>query len=77
MRMKLLLAGSAIALTAAFSATTGSTDAQALEWQMSPEGLEFMKRSVRSWAEAQIAAGEDRAAAEAAAQRCLAAYTGA
>ena len=51
-------------------------DAEALEWQMSAEGLEFMKRSVATWSEAQIASGEDRAAAEAAAQRCLAAYTG-
>ena len=58
--------------------TTGEhlDDAQALEWQMSSEGLEFMKRSVAAWAEAQIASGEDRAAAEAAAARCLAAYTG-
>ena len=51
-------------------------DAEALEWQMSAEGLEFMKRSVAAWTEAQIASGEDRASAEAAAQRCLAAYTG-
>ena len=49
---------------------------EALEWQMSAEGLEFMKRSVAAWTEAQIASGEDRASAEAAAQRCLAAYTG-
>ena len=58
--------------------TTGEhlDDAQALEWQMSAEGLEFMKRSVAAWTEAQIASGEDSAAAEAAAQRCLAAYTG-
>ncbi len=58
--------------------TTGEhfDDAQALEWQMSPEGVGFMKRSVRSWSEAQVASGEDRAAAEAAAERCLAAYTG-
>jgi uncharacterized protein YndB with AHSA1/START domain len=58
--------------------TTGEhlDDAQALEWQMSSEGLEFMKRSVAAWTEAQIASGEDRAAAEAAAARCLAAYTG-
>jgi uncharacterized protein YndB with AHSA1/START domain len=50
--------------------------AQALEWQTSPEGVAYMRRSVDAWCEAQVASGDDRAAATAAADRCLTAYTG-
>jgi len=58
--------------------TTGAhlDEAQAMEWQTSPEGVAFMKRSVESWCEAQVASGDDREAATAAAERCLKAYTG-
>jgi len=58
--------------------TTGAhlDDAQAMEWQLSPEGVAFMKRSVDSWCDAQVASGDDREAATAAAERCLTAYTG-
>lgn len=50
---------------------------QAMAWQLSPQGLEFMRRSLASWVDAEIASGADPAAAQAAADRCLAAYTGA
>ncbi len=58
--------------------TTGEhlDEEQAMAWTMSAEGLEFMKRSLASWVDAQVAAGEDPTQAEAAAERCLAAYTG-
>lgn len=58
--------------------TTGEhlDEAQALEWQTSPEGAAFMKRSLDGWTAAQIAAGEDAQSARAAAERCLTAYTG-
>jgi uncharacterized protein YndB with AHSA1/START domain len=59
--------------------TTGEHlhEEQAIAWSMSPEGFEFMKSSLGSWVDAQVAAGEGRPQAEAAAERCLAAYTGA
>ena len=50
--------------------------AAAMEWTASDEGREFMARSGAAWREAQIASGEDEASARAAAERCLAAYTG-
>jgi uncharacterized protein YndB with AHSA1/START domain len=52
------------------------TPDKAMEWQMSPDGIEFMKRSVTAWVDAHVASGDDRAAAESAGERCLAAYTG-
>ena len=45
-------------------------------WSASDEGREFMTRSSEAWRDASIAAGTDPAAAEAAAARTTAAYTG-
>jgi uncharacterized protein YndB with AHSA1/START domain len=49
---------------------------QAMAWMTSPEGMEFMRRSGEAWRVAHIASGDDPEAATAAAERCLAAYTG-
>lgn len=46
-------------------------------WSASDEGREFMTRSSQGWRDASIAAGTDPEAAEAAAARTTAAYTGA
>ena len=46
-------------------------------WSASDEGREFMTRSSQGWRDASIAAGTDPDAAEAAAARTTAAYTGA
>jgi uncharacterized protein YndB with AHSA1/START domain len=46
-------------------------------WSASDEGRDFMTRSSRAWCDASIAAGTDPEAAEAAAARTTAAYTGA
>ncbi|HEY8584470.1 MAG TPA: SRPBCC domain-containing protein [Capillimicrobium sp.] len=50
-------------------------DAEA--WAVSEEGREFATRSSERWGEASVAAGTDRAAADAAAARTTAFYTGA
>lgn len=47
----------------------------AMAWQASAEGHEFVKRSSELWYEANLAAGTDEAAARAAADRTTAAYT--
>ena len=49
----------------------------AAEWQASDEAKEFMTQSSEQWCLADIANGEDKAVAEAAAARTIAAYTGA
>ena len=49
----------------------------ALAWTASPEGREFMVRSSEGWRDAAVAAGDDEEAAQAAAARTIAAYTGA
>ena len=46
-------------------------------WAASDEGRDFMARSGERWHDAQVAAGEDPAAARAAADRTIAAYTAA
>ena len=51
------------------------TPAAAMEWLVSPEGVRFVTESSTAWCAAAIAAGEDPAAAEAAAKRTTAAYT--
>ena len=48
-----------------------------MAWMVSPEGVEFVRGSNDSWADASIAAGTDEAAARAAAERTLAFYSGA
>src|SRR6266511_3017667 len=49
---------------------------EAAAWSASEEGRRFMALSSRSWGDASIAAGTDRAQAQAAADRTTAAYTG-
>jgi len=48
----------------------------AAAWSASEEGRQFMSLSSERWREASVAAGADRAAAEAAAERTTAFYTG-
>jgi uncharacterized protein YndB with AHSA1/START domain len=50
---------------------------EATAWMASEDGKLFMTLSSDRWREASVAAGTDAEAAEAAADRCLAAYTGA
>jgi uncharacterized protein YndB with AHSA1/START domain len=50
--------------------------AAAMAWMATPDGKQFVTLSSDAWAEASIAAGEDEAAARAAADRTTAAYTG-
>jgi len=54
---------------------TSITPAEAMAWLVSPEGVRFVTESSEAWCAAAIAAGEDPAAAEAAAKRTTAAYT--
>src|SRR5258708_14534200 len=49
---------------------------QAAAWPASDDGKLFMSLSSERWREASIAAGTDDASARAAADRCMAAYTG-
>lgn len=48
----------------------------AAAWVASEDGRAFMRRSGEAWRRAQVEAGEDEAAARAAADRCIAAYLG-
>jgi uncharacterized protein YndB with AHSA1/START domain len=48
---------------------------QALAFPTSPEGVEFVQRAATDWADAAIADGDERAAAQEAADRTVAAYT--
>jgi uncharacterized protein YndB with AHSA1/START domain len=50
---------------------------QAAAWMASEDGKLFMTLSNERWRDASIAAGTDEASAKAAADRCIAAYTGA
>ena len=54
----------------------GVEPADAAVWMASAEGRDFMERSSERWRDASVAAGTEVAAAEAAAQRTTAAYTG-
>ncbi|MGX7826722.1 SRPBCC family protein [Actinokineospora sp. 24-640] len=51
--------------------------ASAMAWMASPEGIEFMTRANTEWRDASVAAGTEPAAAQAAADRTIAAYTAA
>lgn len=57
--------------------STEVTPDKGMEWMASEEGRRFLTLSGESWRDAQIAAGADKSEAEAAAARCIAAYTGA
>lgn len=48
---------------------------EAAAWSASEEGRQFMSLSSQRWGDASIAAGTDRAEAQAAADRTTAAYT--
>jgi hypothetical protein len=58
--------------------TTGAAvdPAAAMEWMTSPDGVRFVTESSDYWCAASIAAGTPEAAAQAAADRTTAAYTG-
>ncbi len=51
------------------------TPENSMSWMLSADGKAFMTASGEQWREADIAAGTDAAAATAAADRCIAAYT--
>jgi uncharacterized protein YndB with AHSA1/START domain len=55
----------------------GVSPENAEAWLVSPDGLAFMTASCHAWRDADIAYGTDPVAAREAADRCLAAYTGA
>jgi uncharacterized protein YndB with AHSA1/START domain len=58
-------------------ATGAANDpAESAAWMASPDGMEFVTRSSRGWADASIAAGTDATEAHAAAERTTAFYTG-
>jgi uncharacterized protein YndB with AHSA1/START domain len=58
-------------------ATGAANDpAESAAWAGSPEGIEFITRSSRLWADASVAAGTDAREARAAEERVTAAYTG-
>jgi len=58
-------------------ASGGSRDPhEVMAWSTSEEGRRFMSASSERWRDASVAAGTDRAAAEAAADRTTAFYTG-
>lgn len=49
--------------------------AESMAWMVSDEGKQFVTMSSQRWAEASVAAGDDATAAQAAADRTIAAYT--
>lgn len=53
----------------------GDRPPEADAWPATPEGVAFMTGSGRAWGEAHIADGQDAAAAQAAVERTIAAYT--
>ena len=64
-----------LGLTMHLESDTSITQAEAMEWLVSPEGVRFVTESSAAWCAAAIAAGDDPEAAEAAAKRTTAAYT--
>lgn len=60
-----------------FATTAAVTPAEAMTWLASPEGVAFMQQSNDAWRDATIAAGTDARIAQGAADRTIAAYTGA
>jgi hypothetical protein len=50
--------------------------AESAAWMCSPEGVEFVTRSSRGWADASIATGTDATEARSAEERTTAFYTG-
>jgi uncharacterized protein YndB with AHSA1/START domain len=65
-----------LGLTLYLEGDTSITPAEAMAWLVSPEGVRFVTESSAAWCAAAIAAGDEPEAAEAAAKRTTAAYTG-
>ena len=65
-----------LGLSLYLESSTSLDPAEAAAWTMSPEGKQVMTESGTAWRDAQIASGDDEAAARAASERCIAAYTG-
>jgi len=57
--------------------STEVTPDKGMEWMATDEGRRFLTLSAESWRDAHVASGADKAGAEAASARCIAAYTGA
>ena len=68
--------GALLGLASHLASGKGMDPAEAASWMASEEGKRFMSLSSERWAAASIAAGTDKAAAQAAAARVTAAYTG-
>lgn len=67
--------GMLVGLTVHLNSGRSVDPAEAARWMASDEGKEFFLASGRAWCEADIAAGADPAAAHAAADRTIAAYS--
>jgi uncharacterized protein YndB with AHSA1/START domain len=65
-----------LGLTLHLESGSGMDRDAAAAWVASEDGRAFMRGSGEAWCRAQVAAGEDEAAARAAADRCIAAYLG-
>lgn len=68
--------GALVALTIHLSTGRTVDPAAGQEWMASDDGRRFLQLSGEAWHEANLAAGADPGWARAAADRCLAAYTG-
>ncbi|HET7799665.1 MAG TPA: SRPBCC domain-containing protein [Humibacillus xanthopallidus] len=65
-----------LGLTLHLESGSGMDREEAAAWVASDDGRAFMRGSGDAWCRAQVDAGEDEAAARAAADRCIAAYLG-
>ncbi len=65
-----------LGLSLYLESSTSLDPEEAAAWTMSPVGKQVMTEIGAAWREAQIASGDDEAAARAASERCIAAYTG-
>ena len=65
-----------LGLTMHLESGTGIDPADAAAWVASPEGVRFITESSAAWCAAAVAGGDEPEAAEAAAKRTTAAYTG-
>lgn len=65
-----------LGLTLHLEGDTSITPDVGMQWLAGPEGVRFVIESGAAWCAAAVAAGEDPEAAEAAAKRTVAAYTG-
>jgi uncharacterized protein YndB with AHSA1/START domain len=66
-----------LGLSSHLGSGAGVSPQDAQVWMVSPDGIAFMTASCHAWRDADIAYGTDPIAAREAADRCLAAYTGA